>query len=191
MKLIQGKKAALELSVGTIVVIVLSVTMLILGLILINEIFIGGTDAVESINQEVLNKISETFSSDSNSKVVVYPPSRKITIRKGNTNDLGFAFSIRNTGVEEGKFTYTVTALSSDLRASCGVTEAEVESWVIAGKDGSVTLPPGSKMDLPEFVRFRIPDNAPPCLVRYGLDVKKDGQQYAPTVSVDVDVKSA
>ena len=41
----------------------------------------------------------------------------------------------------------------------------------------------------PEFVRFSIPENAPPCWVRYGIDVEKDRVQYNPTINVDLKVK--
>ena len=49
------KKGAIELSIGTIVIIVLAMSMLILGIILIKNIFSGSTNAVDDINKGVIN----------------------------------------------------------------------------------------------------------------------------------------
>jgi|SRR3989344_1127032 len=183
-----NKKAAMEMSMGTIVTIVLLMSVLVLGLILIRSIFIGGSDAVKSINKEVETKIGEIFNSDEKTKIAIFPPSRLIKIKKGNDVDLGFAFSVRNVETTAGKFTYTVTSDGVN-RADCKVTSRDAQSWISAGDVGSVNIAPGSMMENVEFVRFRVPDDAPPCLVRYFINVKKDGVQYGSTASVDVEIK--
>ncbi|MEK6953289.1 MAG: hypothetical protein AABX29_09845, partial [Nanoarchaeota archaeon] len=48
----KNKKAALELSIGTIVILVLAMSMLILGLILIRTIFTGAKYNVETMNKK-------------------------------------------------------------------------------------------------------------------------------------------
>ena len=50
LNLMRKKKAAIELSVGTIVVIVLAMSMLILGLVLIRNIFKGSIDNFDALN---------------------------------------------------------------------------------------------------------------------------------------------
>jgi len=184
----RNKRAAMELSVGTIVTIVLLMSVLVLGLVLIRNIFTGGSDAVDAINKEVLNKIGDIFNSDSTTKIVIIPPSRLIKIKKGNDVDLGFAFSIRNTDTTEGRFSYTVTSRGS--RGQCVVSASESNNWIVAGREGTIRMPPGTIMEQPEFVRFKIPTNAPPCLVRYDVKVSKDGSGTYSEVSVDVQVLS-
>ena len=188
--MLREKKAAMEMSVGTIVTIVLAMTLLVLGLVFVRTIFTGSIENINSIDQSVKNEINKLFSEDDSRKIVIYPPTRLITIKKGNENYLGFAFSIRNVETTDGTFTYKVFANDPDLKNNCGVNANEAESWIKVGRTGSVDIPPGSIMLDPEFVRFQIPENAPPCLVRYGVNVEKDRIQYGTTVNVDLKIAS-
>src|SRR3989344_967194 len=119
VKVRYSKKAAMEMSVGTIVTIVLLVTVLILGLTLIRTIFKSSIDNINGIDQSVKNEINKLFGEDDKIKVIVYPPSRLITIQKGNEEGLGFGFSIRNLEETEGRFSYTISYIES--KRECGI----------------------------------------------------------------------
>lgn len=170
----KGKKAAMEMSVGTLVTIVLLVGVLILGIFLIQKIFSGSQDAIDSINNEVINQINDLFSSE-NSKIAIAPTSREITLKKGD-DPKGFAFSIRNDGVESAAFDYIVEA---DDVSKCGssFSESEANTYIIGGL-GSFELGRGAKMDLPELIKFSVPEDAPPCTIIYRLNVEKDSEPY-------------
>ena len=185
-----SKKAQIQMSIGTIVTIVLFMVFMVLGLVLVRTIFTGTVENVNSIDQAVKNEISKLFAEDDSRKVVIYPPTRLVTIQKGNTDYLGFAFAIRNTGTTSGVFTYNVYVNDPSIREKCNINSDEADSWIKAGKTGSLTISAGDVMSEPEFVRFLLPDSAPPCLIRYGVDVKKDGETYGNTVSVDLQIKS-
>jgi len=185
-----SKKAQMQISVGMIVIIVLSVLALVLGVLLTQQIFSGARTSVDQIDQAVKNEINELFSKDDSRKIIIFPGTRYIQIKKGNEDHLGFAVSIRNVETTEGEFTYNVFVNDPDIRRKCNTNVQEAESWIKAGKSGAVKIPPGSAMEDPEFVRFLIPDNAPPCIIRYGVDVEKDNQQYGSTVNVDLQVLS-
>src|SRR3989344_4313299 len=105
-----NKKAAMEMSVGTIVTIVLLMGVLVLGGILIQKIYYSSIENINNIDQSVKNEINKLFNQDSTKKVIVYPSTRLISIEKGNQEPLGFAFSIRNVDSEDGLFKYSVTA---------------------------------------------------------------------------------
>ncbi|MEK6842666.1 MAG: hypothetical protein AABX84_02525 [Nanoarchaeota archaeon] len=184
------KKAAIEMSVGTIVTIVLLMTTLILGLVLVRNIFTGSIQNINSIDQAIKNEINKLFAEDDARKIIIYPPTKFITIQKGNNDYLGFAFSIRNTEIEDGEFTYEVTVNDPNIDEKCNINADEAESWIEAGKSGTVNIPAGDSMTDPEFVRFIIPDSAPPCLIRYGINVEKDNEQYGNTVNVDLKVEA-
>ena len=188
---IAEKRGAMEMSMGTLVTIVLLMTALILGLVMVRTIFFSATDNINQIDQAVKNEITKLFSEDNNKKVVIYPSGRQITIKKGNDIDLGFAFSIRNIDVTSGSFHYDVKVKSIENKCQSQINEAEAEDWIAAGGSGDIEIPAGSAMENPEFVRFRISDNAPPCLIRYGIEIKKDGQIYGSTISIDVQIVSA
>ena len=179
--MISSKKAAIEMSVGTIVTIVLLMTTLILGLVMVRTIFSGSIENINSVDQAVKGEINKLFAEDDARKIVVYPPIRLITINKGNQDYMGFAFSIRNLDIEGREFNYEVV---SEGNLDCGVDGEEVLSWIKSPKSGTANVPPSSSMENPEFVRFLIPDNAPACLIRYTVEV--DGGDY---VSVSVDLK--
>jgi len=185
-----SRKAQMQMSIGTIVTIVLLMTVLILGLVLVRTIFGGAIDNVNDIDQAVKSEITKLFSEDDSRKVVVYPSTRLVKIKKGDESLPGFAFSIRNVETTTGEFTYNVFVNDPNIRQKCNINVQEAESWIKAGKSGSINIPPGSVVVDPEFVRFLIPDNAPPCLIRYGINVEKDNQQYGNTINVDLKVES-
>ncbi|MBT96690.1 hypothetical protein CMI49_01170 [Candidatus Pacearchaeota archaeon] len=187
----KNKTAAMEMSVGIIVTIVLLMTVLILGLVLVRTIFTTSIENIDSIDQAVKGEINKLFAEDDTRKVVIYPPTRKIAIKKGNQEYLGFGFAIRNVGIKEGTFQYRVSVNDPDLRNKCKINAEEAESWIKVGGSGNIDINAGSSMDEPEFVRFLIPENAPPCIIRYGIDVEKDGEQYGSTLSVDLEIEAA
>jgi hypothetical protein len=60
----RGKKAAIELSVGTIVIIVIAVTMLILGIVFVRSIMCSGIQITENLDEGVKNEINDLFGAD-------------------------------------------------------------------------------------------------------------------------------
>ena len=183
--ILQNKKAAMEMSVGTIVTLVLLMTALILGLIMTRTIFKSSTENINSIDQNVKNEINKLFAEDDTKKVIVYPESRQISLSKGDS-DLGFGFSIRNIGEEEKTFTYTITAIESSCTT---IALDKADSYISLGATGEEAIAPGNIMESPVFVRFKIPETAPPCQIRYKLDVKSNGEAYS-SAGIDVIIKS-
>ena len=187
MKKELSKKGALELSIGTIVVLVLAMAMLIMGLILVQNIFSGGTDAVNKINNEVLKGIDDMFS-DSDAKIVIYPTSRKFTLEQGSQGD-GFAFSIRNTELDDIDLIYSIEVDSSfDINDKCKISVESANRWLDVDA-GSFTIAGSSKLDMPELVTFTIPDNAPACTIPFRINVNDADGSYA-SGSVRVTIKA-
>lgn len=173
----KNRKAAMEMSVGTIVTIVLLMSVLILGIFLVQKIFSSSTNAIDTIDNEVQNQIAQLFSDEGN-KLAVYPTSRDITIKK--KDDLkGFAFSVKNVGVESEDFSYSVRA-SDVSRCGRGFTTEIAESYLL-GASGSFSLGPGNSFDMPRLVKFDLNENSPPCTIIYYLDIKKGEEAYAGT----------
>ncbi|MCF7910456.1 hypothetical protein K9L16_02175 [Candidatus Pacearchaeota archaeon] len=181
------KKAAMEMSVGTIVTIVLLMTVLVLGLVLVRTIFKGAVENIDGIDQAVKGEINKLFSEDSSRKIVVYPATRKINIKKGEDN-LGFGFSIRNVKEESDSFSYEITAVET----SCGIKYDQAENLIDLGRTRTnIQLPPGTFMDQPIFVRFGVPETTPPCQIRYQIQVYHEGKTpYSPPIDVDLKIES-
>jgi len=165
----RDKKAALELSIGTIVILVLAMSMLILGLILVRTIFSSATDAITEIDKGVRDAITKTFA-DSDKKLAIYPSARTIEIKQ-RTQGQGFAFSLRNNELETVNFVYKIYVDPEyDIQDKCKINAAEAEDWLISDS-GSITLGRGAVMEDPELIKFNIPDDAPPCTVIYKVDI--------------------
>jgi len=174
---LKEKKAAMELSIGTIVIIVLSISMLILGLILIKTIFTSGIRSVNQIDSKVRSAIDNMFIDSKNLKMAIYPSDKKIRINQGTQGE-GFAYSVRNTDLETRDFTYIMTVDPAfDIRDKCRINVKEAEDWIV-NPTGSFTLVGSANMDDPELILFNIPESAPLCTVIYRLDVKKEGDFY-------------
>jgi hypothetical protein len=180
-----NKKAAMEMSVGTIVTIVLLMTVLILGLVLVRTIFKGATENIGSIDEAVKAEISKLFSEDSTKKIVIYPPTQKISIKKGERG--GFGFSIKNNKQTDGSFSYSVDFIEKD--SNCRMSDTQAKSLINLGSKGTIQIPSGDALDPPILVEFKIPEEASLCSIRYGVNVKEGGQAYLPTVSVDLEIK--
>jgi hypothetical protein len=183
-----SKRGAVELSIGTIVIIVLAMSMLILGIVLVKNIFGSGIDIVKMTDSQLKNQVSKLFGE--NQRFVMYPDSREIEV-KINENG-GFGFGIKNLlqGVasQEAKFSYEVVVSDDDLRRKCGkITEQEVERWIATGRSESgLILPPGEIST--GKVLISIPEGTAPCIFRLRVNVKQNNQGYATDI-MDIIIK--
>jgi len=182
------KKAAMEMSVGTIVTIVLLMTVLILGLVLIRSIFTPSVDNIKGIDQAIKAQIQKLFAEDATKKIVVYPETKLVKITKG-TDDSGFGFAIRNLEDEPKSFSYEISAVQTSCPNSLTLNAAD--NLIDLGKqENDITIPSGSIMDDEKFVRFKIPATTPACDVRYSIQVY-EGSKSNPYISpVDVDLRN-
>lgn len=170
------KRGAIELSIGTIVIIVLAMSMLILGMVLIKNIFTGSSQNVLQMNDKVKNEINKLFVEDK--KTVVYLPNQIAKIEQNE--DWGVAFGIMNLArgtAEAGRFHYDVTVSDPDVRTKCGIDERSIEGWMTTGRSDDLIISPGESYA--GIVRFLIPENAPLCTVRFHIDVTLDNTPYA------------
>ena len=182
----QNKKAALELSIGTIVVIVIAITMLILGLVLVQQIFSGAGHNVNEIDQKVRDEIGKLFTEDK--KVVIYLPNKLAEIKQGESWGIAFAIKNLETGVSEvSTYSYDVSVSEPNLKRKCGITDSQALNWITTGEaDSGIKISPGGTTY--GLIRFNIPEGAPLCTVRFHLNIKRDGTDE-PTDFFDVEVK--
>jgi hypothetical protein len=182
----RGKKGAIELSIGTIVIIVLAMSMLILGLILVRSIFIGAKYNVDEMNDKVKDEIAKLFVEDK--KSVIYLAEAIAEIEQGEPFGVGFA--IQNT-IASQRFSWSVEVDDSQIREKCGVTELQSEDWIITGREGSIEIASGDKYY--RVIRFNIPEgevsDISTCIVSYNFIVSKEDKSVYTAESFDVDVQ--
>ncbi len=114
------KKAAMELSVGTAVIIVLAITMLILGLVLIRNIFSGGTESITELNEKVKSEITSLLS-DSSSNLIVKLGSDSVAKVKAGTKNFGVGIGARTADgstVDINKLKYKLS-LDTSTKENC------------------------------------------------------------------------
>ncbi len=172
----RGNRAALELSIGTIVIIVIAMTMLILGIILVKNIFSGAQYNVLNINNKIRDEIGKLFVEGK--KTVIYLPNSLAEIKVND--DWGVAFAIKNVGQSttgsENQFHYEVKLSDNQAEQKCKISEAAINDWIQTGKEDTVMISPGGTYY--GIARIYISEGTELCTVRFHLDVEKDGQAY-------------
>ena len=169
----KDKKAQMEMSVGTIVTIVLLMSVLVLGIFLVQKIFKTGTSAIDTVDAQIQSEVNKLFASEGKA-LVIYPSSREITLKKED-DPRGFAFSVKNEDVESKIFSYKIEA--QDVSKCGSLTKEQAENFIL-GKTGSFSLGPGNALNLPELIKFVIPKTAPPCTIIYRLNIDMEETPY-------------
>jgi len=181
----KGKRGAIELSISTIVIIVLAMSMLILGLVLVKSIFSGAKYNVDQMNDKVKDQISKLFAEDT--RAVVYLPNNLLTIKQGE--NWGLAFAIQNK-IASQEFNWTVRTTDLRTEEKCGVSQEEAMAWITTGDAGRAQIASGQQYT--DIIRFNIPEGSvsdvASCILRFQIVITdKDAKPYQ-TVSFDVDV---
>lgn len=174
VKKIKNKRAAMEMTVGTIVTIVLLMSALVLGLILTKTVFNTSKGAMDLTDQQLTNEIGKAFGSEED-KVAIYPKSGSLTIKQEQEEAVGLGIRNLLTGVSGAqKFSYNVVVAES----KCG--NENVLNWIsIGSKEEGISISVGDYYSTKIY--FKIPTGAPLCTVKYRVEVKseRDGRSYA------------
>ena len=163
------KRAAVELSISTIVVVVIGISMLILGLVLVNKVMCGAINGINIIDKKMQDEMTRMFGNEFN--IVI--KEQENNVYKNVKNGHGVAYAVRNDGMTNPEFTYEVTV--SDL-GDCKFSESRGEDFIILGQQGKMTIKSGSEYF--DLIKFKIPDDVEPCQLKYDLIVKNDGVVY-------------
>jgi hypothetical protein len=183
----KSKKAAMEMTVGTIVTIVLLMTALVLGLILTYNIFKSAKGAIDLTDQQLMDQIGKAFGSDT-SKLAIYPQTATLDIKQEAQEAMGLGIRNLLEGVSgTQKFSYGVVVAD---KSTCG--NEDVLSWIYLGKtESNIPISVGSTYTTK--ISFKIPSSSPLCTVRYRVDVTTDKGQTGksfPYDSIQFDITS-
>jgi hypothetical protein len=188
MQKIGGKRAAVELSISTIVIVVLAVSMLILGLVLVRTIFSGAKSVADMSSDQMKNQIATLFGEAK--KVVVYPDSKRVDVVQGELG--GFGIGIKNLiqGSSSGKlFSYEVIVSDPDVQKKCGVTDTAILGLITTGRaEKDISLASGELTA--GKVLFSTSVGDPQCTVRFRINVMVNNEPYGSEL-MDVSFKAA
>jgi hypothetical protein len=166
------RKGAIELSIGTIVIIVIAMSMLILGLVLVRTIFTETTDNVKELNEGVKAEIRSLFQEEDQRSVVRLTQS---TAKMKQGQEFNIGFGIKNVASGETtstNFKYQTVLDDPDILTKCGVSEQEALSWVRLGS-GTLSIRPGQVES--DLIVFNVPDDAPLCTTKYRIKIQEEG----------------
>ena len=165
----------MEMSVGTMVTIVLLMIVLVLGIFFIRQIFDVSKGAIDLTDQQLKDQLNQLFTADEEKKIVIYPERKIVEIKKGKQDAFGFA--IRNTEQTDGVFAYTTKV--QEIASNCVMSEQEADNLLILGKSGSgINIASGSIMDSVKRITFNVPESTSLCTIDYVLDITKDDAYY-------------
>ena len=182
----KNRKAQMQMSVGTIVTIVLLMTVLILGLVLVRNIFGSATKIVDLTDAQLTEEVNKLFGEDK--RVVVYPASRRLEIEQ--TEIEGFGIGIKNLlpNVGQNTFSYEIVVSDPDLQSKCGVNENTVLSWMVVGRaENNIPIPVGGKST--QRVLLDIPKGSSLCTFRLRVNVNSEQGPYE-SEFMDITIKA-
>jgi hypothetical protein len=177
----KNKKAAMEMSMGTIVTIVLLMSVLVMGIFFVQKIFGAGTNAVDLTEQQLQSEIGKLFSEDA--KVVIYPSSRNIELEPGERGEIGIG--IKNIATTAGAAT-TFNYMAVTDGNGCGLTDEQIENWIIIRKSGSIPVGIGDTGVV--RIPFQSPEGTPNCLAGFKINVYRGEGTSDPYKSESFDV---
>lgn len=161
-----NKKAAIELSVSTIIIIVLGVSMLILGMVLIRSILCSAIGLTGNINGAVNSEINKYFGDSGGEVACIGSGGDAIKMSTGQEN-------IVYCGIrapESAKYDVTVTDVRSGITS---LSNDQLKSWLTQSTYSS-TVAPGDTIPK-KVVRIKIPSNAPEGAITIQVQITKDG----------------
>ena len=130
------KIGAMEMSVGTIVTIVLLMTVLILGMIFIKNIMCSGIVLTDQISKNVENEVRNLFGASDYGVKCMGEQGQEVKLGDGGSRQV---ICVINTDTQTN-YKLTVKSISS----LSGVPTANVQNW-ISDKDWTGSAAPGQK----------------------------------------------
>jgi hypothetical protein len=165
IKMNKKRRAAMEMSVGTLVTIVLLMIVLGLGIVLIQKIFGGATASVDNINNQVTTQINNLFNSENKDLVVSLGEQQTAKVKQG-TKNFGFVVGYAPedpTGL--GACTYSITLASGSY---CKSNTVDPLTWIKTGTN-SIKFSEVQGNVAYELIKLNVPETLAPCVQRFLL----------------------
>ena len=162
--MLQRKSGAIELSMTTLIVVVLSLTLLILGFVFIRSIMCGAIGLTESINDKTEREVTQLFETSGN-ELVCDGSQESGSLVPGEENHI---FCSINAKTQKNDY-YVVY---EKIEASGGISDREVINWVTR-KTWSESDFPTNDRDPRKTLTVSIPEEASEGDVRINIDAYK------------------
>lgn len=161
----KGKKSAIELSMSTIVIIVIAIIMLIFGIVFVRSVMCSGIIIVGDLSEGVKNEIRNLFGADKLGVKCLGEGSQEIKFGSGGRRKVICIIK------SEEPVDYKLTV--KDIESKKGASDSTVNKWVI-DNDWSGSVSPGGDGTEAAVLLLDIPQDAPTTTLKITIDVVKD-----------------
>lgn len=180
IKKLESKKAALELSIGTIVILVLAMSMLILGLVLVRTIFKGATETVNILEEKVQAEITNLFVEE-DANIVVKLGADKVARVRADGKRINIAFgakTIDGSTIDINEFKYRIS-LDTGARENCitELGERKVEEFISQKINTRLKFDDFQGDAAFASIEVKIPEGTKICSQKVFIDVEDRGQE--------------
>ena len=178
LKLIgKNKKAAFEMSITTIVILVIAMTMLILGMVLVRKMMCGAMGLTTDINDKVRGQIDDLFQSTGGEVQCIGSGTGAVDVTPGKVNYLWCGIkSTQKLGEPVPVYSIAVKSSTPALNTLGLIGQA--------GWSGPVST---SDIEPKKIIRLDIPKDSPDGPVIVQLEIKKNNQIIlSPTLDLNV-----
>lgn len=167
------------MSMGTIIILVLGVSMLILGMVLIRNIMCSAIGLTGDINDKVKGELDKLFGMEGGEVQCIGSSGSAVKAIAGETNNVYCSFK----APELATYSVSVSTASSD---SASLTSTTINSWLIAPATYSEQISPKDQSPK-KVIRIKIPDTAPDATVYLTLNIKR-GAETISTQTIDLKI---
>lgn len=144
----KSKKAAMEMSVGTIVTIVLLMAVLILGLVFVKKIMCSGIVLTDQIDTKVQNEINNLFGEDEFGVICMGEKGDEVKLGDGGRRQIFCVINVK----ESTEYNLKV----KEVKSLKGASTSTVQKWILDdGWKGSVS----SGRDTKTVLLLDVPDD--------------------------------
>jgi len=170
------KKGALEMSVGTIVIMVIAVTMLILGIVFVRSVMCSAMGLTGEINNQVEGEIKKLFGS-TGAEVQCLGSGDAVKMVPGQTNTVYCGIKAPKTA----EYSVELTSYSGTVS-----TKEDIQSWIIGAPSWTGSVSPSDEIPK-KVIRLSLPEESPEETLMLQVAIKKDGKLIS-TQDLDFEV---
>ncbi len=185
-----NKKAAIELSIGTVVIIVLAMSMLILGLVLVRNIFGGATESVDTLNEKVRSEITSLFAAEGSKIAIRLGADKTAVVKQGKSLGVAFGAQASSGTASQTNLKYTLELMENPNDQECRTNFRNYfNDYTFGGDFRTTTSHSFETISGPNgfsIIRFDLPDTAKPCEQRVRISLTDSSQGAPGTIHTDV-----
>lgn len=160
------KKGAIELSISTIIIIVLAVVMLILGVVFVRSMMCAGIFIGEQITDGVQNEIRDLFGSNDVGVKCIGEEGKIFKIGTGGARPIACTMIVE----EETEYSIKLDSIESKTDS---VANRIVEEWV-QDDEWEGTVQPGKNGRTEVGALLNIPSNAPKTTLKLNFEITNE-----------------